>query len=284
MIPRNGDPFKAYLVSRGSVPNTVRIYLDYVRQWEEWCGGEGTTPATATQGDVGRWLQGQNGLCDRSLGNRLTALRTYYAYAVSAGLRPDDPTGARCLKMFLPLAPVTDPEMERLLAEAGAPDENGGEGGTEEPDRPLDVAEVRRVFAQILDALGSTIGMNASVNELLRQAALFVEVEGWASSGLLERRLRVNVHIAKALVETLRDRGTLREEPPNWLPAERPLNRSTQRSMRMGTWKGRRKDSRLFVCVDCGQEYEPTGANQKRGPACRGVTATLTATRAKVSA
>jgi len=279
MIPRNGDPFKAYLVSRGRAPGTIRSYLHYIRQWEEWCISGGMRPVTATRADIGRWLQGQN-----APANRLTALRTYYRYAVSTGLRPDDPIGTGCLKMFLPLASVADPEMERLLAEAGAPDEDGGEGGTEEPDRPLEVAEVRRVFAQVLGALGSSIGMNASVNELLRQAALFVEVEGWASPGLLERRLRVNVHIAKALVETLRDRGTLREEPPNWQPAEAPLSRPAQRSVRKRRWNECRKDSRLFVCVDCGQEYEPTGANQKRCPACRGVTATLTATRAKVSA
>jgi len=264
MIPRNGDPFKAYLVSRGRAPGTIRSYLHYIRQWEEWCISGGMRPVTATRADIGRWLQGQN-----APANRLTALRTYYGYAVSTGLRPDDPTGARCLKMFLPLAPVTDPEMERLLAEAEVPGEDEDEGGTEEPDRPLDVAEVRRVFAQVVEALGSCFGMNASVNELIRQAALFVEVDGWATPGLLERRLRVNRHIAKALVETLRDRGTLREEPPNWLPAEAPLSRPAQRSVRKRRWNECRKDSRLFVCADCGQEYEPTGANQKRCPACR---------------
>jgi hypothetical protein len=128
---------------------------------------------------------------------------------------------------------------------------------------------VRRIFAQVLDALGSATGMNASVNELLRQAALFVEIEGWASPGLLERRLRVNSHIAQALVETLRDQGMSREEAPHWLPVEQPLARARQRRLRKTKWKDHRKDSRPFVCIDCGREYEPTGANQKRCPDCR---------------
>ena len=283
MISRNGDAFKAHLLSRGGVPSTVRDYLGHIHQWEEWCASESTSPVTATQGDIARWLQNQNGLCAGSLADRLTALRAYYNYAVSTGQRPDDPTGSGCLKMFLPLAPVTDPEIARLLAECEMLGEDDSDPDTKNLDRPLDMAEVRRVFSQVLDAPGSSIGMNASVNELVRQAALFVEVEGWASPGLLARRLRVNRHIAAALVETLRDQGLLREQPPHWQPAERPmLSRTAQRSRRKGTWKGRRKNPRLFICADCGQEYEPSGANQKRCSACRGVTATLTATGAKV--
>jgi len=279
MTSRNGDPFKVYLISQGRAPGTVRSYLHYIRQWAEWCASEGTTSITATRADIGRWLQ--DGLSARS--QRLSALHIYYSYAISTGLRPDDPTGAGCLKMFLPLAPMPDPESERLLAEAALEDE--GEGGIDKPDPPLDVVEVRRVFAQVLDALGSSIGMNASVNELVRQAALFVEVEGWASAGLLARRLRVNRHIANALVETLRDQGLLHEQPPHWQPAESHiLSRTAQRSRRNGTWKGRRKDPSPFICADCGQGYEPTGANQKRCPACRGMTATLTATGVKGSA
>ena len=266
-VPRNGEPFKAYLLSRGRAPGTVGNYLHYLRQWEAWCASEGITPVTAMKGDIGRWLGGQNGVWGRTLPSRLTALRAYYAYAVSAGLRPDDPTGHGCLKMLLPMPPITDPEVGRLLVEAEALDENHTEAGAEELNRPLDVAEVRRVFAQVLDGLGSAIGMNASVNELLRQAALFVESEGWASPGLLGRRLRVNQHIAKALVETLRDQGLLCEQPPHWLPKPPPVHRYGVQ----GTWRDHRKETRAFVCADCGQEYEPTGANQKRCPVCRGV-------------
>jgi hypothetical protein len=270
MISGNGDPFKAYLLSQGRVPGTVGNYLHYLRQWEAWCATEAITPVTATASDISRWLQGQNGLCGRTLPSRLTALRAYYAYATDTGLRADDPTGAGCLKMFLPTPAITDPDVECLLAEAEALD--GGEAGAEDLDHPLDVAEVRRIFAQVLDALGSVIGMNASVNELLRQAALFVEVEGWASPGLLERRLRVNRHIAKALVETLRDEGILKEEPQHWLPKPPPVHRYGAQ----GTWKDRRKNPTPFICAECGQDFEPGGANQKRCPVCRGMIAGAT--------
>jgi hypothetical protein len=268
MIPRNGDPFKGHLLSRGYAPSTVRNYLRTFRGWEQWCIDEDTTPTTATIADVSRWLQDQNGLDTRIVANRLTGLRAYYVYATGTGLRPDDPTGAGCLKMLLPVSRITDPEVERLLAEAGTLTED--EGATEELDRPLDVAEVRRVFAQVLDVLSSAIGMNTTVNELLRQAAQFVEFEGWASPGLLGRRLRVNRHIATALVETLRDQGILQEEPPQWQPAQDPpLTRAHQRSIVKGSWKTRRKETRLFVCEVCGKDYEPTGSNQRRCPACR---------------
>jgi len=158
-----------------------------------------------------------------------------------------------------------DPEAARLFEEAEGVLAESDRSEAEALGRPLDVAEVRRLFAQVLDALGSSIGMNASVNELVRQAALFVECDGWASPGLLARRLRVNGHIAKALIETLRDQGILREEAPRWLPKPPPVHRSGTQ----GTWKGRRKETTPFICADCGQEYDPTGANQRRCPVCR---------------
>lgn len=266
--PRNGDPFKAYLLSRGRTPDTARRYARAFAGFECWCRDENLRPVAVTSADISRWLQDQDGLPAYAVQRRLAALRGYYAYAVSTGLRPDDPAKAGRLKMLVPLASATDPNLERLLAEAEAVD-GEKEEQPEEVDRPLDMPEVRRVFAQVLDALGSAIGMNASVNELLRQAALFVELEGWARVGVLERRLRVNRHIAKALVETLRDQGILREDAPNWLSAEQPLGRARQRSLRKTRWNHRRKESRPFICIDCGREYKPTGANQKRCPACR---------------
>jgi hypothetical protein len=218
MVSTNGDRFGAYLLSRGRTPNTARRYGRAFAGFECWCRDEDLSPLAVTSADISRWLADQDGLPAYAVQRRLAALRAYYTYAVITGLRPDDPAKAGRLKLFVPPATANDPDLERLLAEAEAV-EDEKEEQPEEVDRPLDMAQVRRIFEQVLDALGASIGMDASVNELLRQAGLFIEVEGWASPGLLERRLRVNSHIAAALVETLRDQGMLREEAPHWLPA-----------------------------------------------------------------
>jgi hypothetical protein len=166
------------------------------------------------------------------------------------------------------LLTTKDVDADRLLREA-LDDEDDEERPAIE--KPLTKAVVSRVLHQALAWLDVARGMDASVNELLKRAAEFVEFEGWASPGLLQRRLRVNQHVAVALIATLEDEGRLRKEGPRWLPAEGDmLAMSMQRGIKSNGGDAR-PHAEASVCVECHQEYEPTGAHQKRCPTCASV-------------
>ncbi len=73
--------------------DTVRSYWTQTASWVDWCRERQVDPATATVSDVRQYRAHlvAAGYKPTSIAHRLTILRRFYAAAVSAGLRPDNP-------------------------------------------------------------------------------------------------------------------------------------------------------------------------------------------------
>jgi len=73
--------------------DTIRGYRAQVAQWVGWCRSRDRDPARVTPEDVKTWRAQlvQDGYKPASIAHKLSIARRFYAAAVAAGLRPDNP-------------------------------------------------------------------------------------------------------------------------------------------------------------------------------------------------
>jgi integrase/recombinase XerD len=114
--------FEAMLAERNAAANTIAAYR---RDLDDYCGflaRRGLSPETAGRADVEDWLAelAARGLSGRTVARRLSAVRQLHRFALSEGLRADDP--AQLLRgpgrpQRLPDT-LTEAEAARLVAAA----------------------------------------------------------------------------------------------------------------------------------------------------------------------
>ena len=76
---------------RGAALNTIASYRRDLHDLTTQLGQAGLTPRSAGAGDVEAYLSGLKELAAPSLARRLSALRQFYRFLISEGLRSDDP-------------------------------------------------------------------------------------------------------------------------------------------------------------------------------------------------
>ena len=92
-----GQAFAAFLrleVAQGAAsPDTQRGYWGQVRAWAAWCQAQACCLATAPATAVKTYRQAlvEAGYQPASIAHKLAVLRRFYAAAVTAGLRMDNP-------------------------------------------------------------------------------------------------------------------------------------------------------------------------------------------------
>ena len=134
-IPESAKSFIEHLVSeRGAAMNTCAAYRRDLADAEGYFRENNTTLEKATADDIESYLTElsgrihQKGLnssqtASRTVARRLSALRQYYRYLVSEGVREDDPTStieSPQQERTLPKT-VTEEEVDRLIQTAAAP-------------------------------------------------------------------------------------------------------------------------------------------------------------------
>ncbi len=98
---------------RGAAANTIEAYVRDLTDAESFLGRRRTSLAQARRADLTAYLAGLEaaGLSARTAARRLSALRQYYRFLVSDGLRADDPSAAI-------ESPQTGKALPKLLSEA----------------------------------------------------------------------------------------------------------------------------------------------------------------------
>jgi integrase/recombinase XerD len=118
------DLYVAHLaVERGSSPQTVRAYSADLQRYLEWSQRTGVDPVRLTHRQMRLYLgeMDRAGYARRTIARRLSAVRSFFAYAVAEGLVASDPSSVLATPKMPARLPNVIPD-EALQALLGAPD------------------------------------------------------------------------------------------------------------------------------------------------------------------
>jgi site-specific recombinase XerD len=87
IVDKRTDEWLAWLAFKGLLPNTLRLYSRTMERLEEELGA----PDDLTRNELEDWLQGCGG-SPSTVGNRISALRSFYRWQVLKEYRDSDPT------------------------------------------------------------------------------------------------------------------------------------------------------------------------------------------------
>lgn len=205
---------------RGASANTLASYRRDLEDAERFCRqSRGTKIASAATADIGAYLESLEaaGFASSSQARRLSALRQYFRFLYSEGVRRDDPTGTLSSpKKAQPLPKVlSEEEVSRLLAQAA-----GEADDVTVPDRQRAVAVRNRALLELLYATGLRVSelVTLPVSVAWRDEPFFM-VRG---KGGKERLVPVTDSARAAISEhmDMRDRDPRAGDCPHLFPAE----------------------------------------------------------------
>ena len=205
---RDGARIEAFLemmsAERGASENTLLSYRRDLEDAAEFLAGRGRGLGDAASADLGAYMAdiARRGFASSSQARRLSALRQFYRFLYSEGLRPDDPSGTvdsprkdRALPKVL-----GEEEVSRLLERAAseARDQSTGEV-------PHLAAVRMQAMIELLYATGLRVSeLVALPVAVARRDERFFIVRG---KGAKERMVPLSGKAREALKAWLRERG-----------------------------------------------------------------------------
>jgi integrase/recombinase XerD len=214
-------------VERGRAPNTLLSYRRDLASWEAWARETGLDPLAATDGDLGRYLDGLRvaGRSPTSTARTITTLRGLYRFLVEEGTIEADPTrDLRSPKLPRRLPKALDEDQTMRLLDSVT--------GTE----PYDLRD--RALLELLYGTGARISEVVGLSLLdLRDDDGLLRVFG---KGSKERLVPLGRVARQAVDAWLSPAGRPRVVPDRWRSRDDEeavfLNRRGDRLTRQGAW------------------------------------------------
>lgn len=119
------DEWKGYLShERGLAPATVKLYGRYL----ESLAREAGDPLSLDTADLRAWLQGKRGSAG-SVGNRISALKSFYSFLVRTGARGTDPSQQLVAPKHRPSPGKPVKDLDRVLRKLDEVDRKANDSG-----------------------------------------------------------------------------------------------------------------------------------------------------------